>query len=379
MAAYRSARRYTRYPRRTTRTYSRAPKRSVLRKATGNQRAARQQRDVATVTINHIDAISMDFVEKSNMVSVGISLWEEFRQSKYYANYSNMFDQVCINKIRVKVTGQNSINVAGQIYSPTMIMAFDRNGLDPSSGTKIPSAEEISTYSSAQVKQWSAGSAFSMYQTIYPATMAEKGQYIPIGNILDPKVVTDSYNPCNPISNVGIPFKPIVFIAGALPVFLESPYTAHLMIEFEFVVTFRGMRKPSVVPTTTLPTPSNVPAVTGVRFDDKGVVLLSAFTLDSDGGSIPVPTDTALVLLNESSTGTRVKIVFNGSGSSVSVATGSVPARYSIFSGLGGAPNTVSFLNSSGDVLFSMGEEYLMDSYGSVATFSTSLLTFKYD
>lgn len=378
MAAYRYARRYTRYPRRTTRTYSRAPKRAVLRKATGNQRAARQQRDVATVTINHIDAISLDFVEKSNMVSVGISLWEEFRQSKYYANYSNMFDQVCINKIRVKVTGQNSINVAGQIYSPTMIMAFDRNGLDPSTGTKIPSAEEISTYSSAQVKQWSAGSAFSMYQTIYPATMAEKGQYIPIGNILDPKLVTDSYNPCNPISNVGIPFKPIVFIAGALPVFLESPYTAHLMIEFEFVVTFRGMRKPSVVPTTTLPTPSNVPAVTGVRLNSQGVVSLSSFTLDNTGSDVTVPANSILVMLTESSVGTVVNVLFNGSTDAVPLVA-SADKRYSILPNLGSALDTVSFLNSSGDVLFSMRDGGLHDAGASTAIIPTSLLTFKYD
>lgn len=379
MASYRYARRYTRSPRRTTRMYSRAPRRSVLRKATGNQRAARQQRDVATVTINHIDTLSIDFVKDTNASSIGIVLWEEFRRSKYYENYSNMFDQVCINKIRVKVTGQNSITPGTQIYSPTMIMAFDRNGLDPAAGDKAPRAEEISTYSSAQIKQWSAGSAFSMYQTIYPATMAEKGQYIPVGNIADPTVDKSSTNPCQPTSNVGIPFKPIVFLAGALPAVTPALYTLHLLAEFEFVVTFRGMRKPSVLPQVTLPTPSNVPVVTGVRLNNGGVVNLSSFTLDSTNDNISVPADSAMVALrNKSSGDTEVQVLYNGTTDPITnVVSGS--KRYTILSDIGVAPNTVSFLNSGGSVVFSMQDETYDDNSSAVTIFPSSTLTFKYD
>lgn len=349
MAYYRNARRYNRYPRKYSRYYPRATKRTAVRKATSNQRAARQQRDNATVTINRIFGTSLAVPASQGTSAVAISLWDEFRKSQYYNNYAPMFDQVCINKIRVKFTGQNAMN-AGTAYSPTMIMAFDRNGLDPSA-TSLPNADLISTYSSAQIKQWSTGNAFAMYQTIYPTTIAEKGQYVPTTSLMQATGAADvPSNPCNLISYMGLPFKPVVLLATALPTIPQSAVTLQLMCEIEYVVTFRGMRKPSIGGNVTTPVVT-VPTLKSVKVGAGTPVSLSNFST-GDGSDVSIPGNGALVEIYSVSTSiVDVRVVFNSSSVSAS-PTVSSGVRYAILTGVTDNSTGVDFVDSDGEVLF---------------------------
>lgn len=254
--------RYRRYQSRRGRRY----RRSGYRRANGNMRAARQQRDVASVTVNKIASIAMTLVtDPVNQTTIAntaaLPIWNQLRESEYFNNYAGMFDQVRVNKVRVKVTGQNTSNSA---VSPTVCLAFDRNGLD-FSATKIPDFQRLSTYSSANIRQWSTGNAFIMYQTIYPTTMGEKSQYIPTASLLnspasDPASnssfilgnvdfpVSDGSLILSPTASPSIPFKPIAFIGAMMNnVASSSPtYSLSFMVEFEFSLVFRGMRKPNI-------------------------------------------------------------------------------------------------------------------------------------
>lgn len=154
-----------------------------------------------------------------------------------------MYDQMKIDKIRVKVTGNQAGSAMTSNLSPAVVLAFDRNGL--SLGQSLSSAT-ISTYSSAQLKQWSTGNAFVMYQTIYPSTIMEKGQYIPTESLNDPEVDETSANPCYSLSDPTLPFKPVTLLAVDMGNAMTSSQTFAFTIEYEYTVTFRGMRKPSL-------------------------------------------------------------------------------------------------------------------------------------
>lgn len=247
---------YTRYGSQYGR-YSRY-RRSSRSRATGNQIAARQQKDSATVTINRIASYQIVIPSQESGNTVAINHWNSLRLSSYYSNYSPMYDQMKIDKIRVKLTGSRlatAVLEGAAGFSPAVVMAFDRNGLDETQigvqaqGSKLNklTPTSVSTYSSAQIKNWSAGNAFVMYQTIYPSTISEKGQWISTTSLSDPESVDKTTNPCTLSTDPTVPFKPITLIALDMAggkVAAEQTYG--FQIEFEYVVTFRGMRKPSL-------------------------------------------------------------------------------------------------------------------------------------
>lgn len=217
--------------------------RTSRRRASGNTRAARNQRDSATVVINRIATIPVLITPgDTNGYSV-INHWDQLRLSNFFPNYAPMYDQMKLDKIRVKVTGNQAGSAQTSNLSPSVVMAFDRNGLD--SGQALSSAL-ISTYSSAQLKQWSTGNAFVMYQTIYPSTIMEKGQYIPTQSLVDPATSLEPANPCFDTSDPTLPFKPLSFLAVDIGMTQTSNQTFAFTCEFEYTVTFRGMRKPSL-------------------------------------------------------------------------------------------------------------------------------------
>ena len=218
----------------------------VRRRAWGNQRAARQQRDAATVTISRIASVSIPISSQGGNGAVAINHYNQLRLSTYYPNYAPMYDQFKIDKIRMKVTGSQlgTAATANTAISPAVVLAFDRNGLNE--GQQLSSAL-ISTYSSAQLKNWSTGNAFVMYQTIYPSTIMEKGQYIPTSALQDPETDTESNNPCVNTSDSALPFKPISLLAVDLGgTSFPATQTFAFTIEYEYTVTFRGMRKPTL-------------------------------------------------------------------------------------------------------------------------------------
>lgn len=195
------------------------------------------------MTISRIATTPVVISNGSQSNAVAINHWDSLRQSTYFSNYSPMYDQMKLDKIRIKVTGSQAGTAQTSNWSPSVVLAFDRNGL--STGQQLSSAV-VSTYSSAQLKQWSSGTSFVMYQTIYPSTIMEKGQYIPTDSLQDPTSVTDSSNPCYNYADSSLPFKPITLLAVDMGANLSADNTFAFTIEYEYTVTFRGMRKPTI-------------------------------------------------------------------------------------------------------------------------------------
>lgn len=220
-----------------------ARSRTSRRKANAEARAARQQRDSTTVTLNRIASFPVEIGIGAQSNGVAIAHWNELRVSTYFNNYAPMYDQMKIDKIKVKVIGSQAAASQTNSISPAVVMAFDRNGLNVGQNLN-PAA--ISTYSSSQMKNWSLGNAFTMYQTIYPSTIMEKGQYIPTESLVNPTDDDSSSNPCTPISDPSLPFKPVTLIGVNTGINQTAVQTYVFTMEFEYTVTFRGMRKPSL-------------------------------------------------------------------------------------------------------------------------------------
>lgn len=195
------------------------------------------------MTISRIATVPVTISSGQSNGAVSINHWDQLRQSTYFPNYSPMYDQMKIDKIRIKITGNQSGSAVTANLSPAVVAAFDRNGLTPSQ--QITTAA-ISTYSSAQLKQWSTGNAFVMWQSIYPSTIMEKGQYIPTDSLQDPQTITSTVNPCVNESDPTLPFKPITLLGVDMGSSMSSAQTFAFTVEYEYTVTFRGMRKPSL-------------------------------------------------------------------------------------------------------------------------------------
>lgn len=225
--------------------YKNTRTRTSRRKANRESWAARQQKDAATVTISRIATVPVVISNGYQSAAVAINHWDSLRLSTYFNNYAPMYDQMKIDKIRMKVTGNQAGTAQTSNLSPAVVLAFDRNGLSPSQEV---STATISTYSSAQLKQWSTGNAFVMYQTFYPSTIMEKGQYIPTDSLLDPSLTANqvSQNPAYNLSDPTLPFKPVSMLGVDLGISAPSNQTFAFTVEFEYTVTFRGMRKPSL-------------------------------------------------------------------------------------------------------------------------------------
>lgn len=197
------------------------------------------------MTISRIASFPVTIAINQSNSAIAINHWNQLRLSQFFPNYGPMYDQMKLDKIRVKVTGSQAGTAQTANVSPSVVLAFDRNGL--TTDTQVSSAV-VSTYSSAQLKQWSSGNAFTMYQTIYPSTIMEKGQYIPTESLQNPTGAANvTSNPCNNYSDPTLPFKPITLLAvdmGSLQ--LAAANTFSFTLEFEYTVTFRGMRKPTV-------------------------------------------------------------------------------------------------------------------------------------
>ena len=227
------------------------------------------------MTISRIASIPLVIAQGTNSQATAINLWNQLRLSTYYNNYAPMYDQMKIDKVRLKITGNQSGSVTANL-APAVVLAFDRNGLND--GQQV-SVSAISTYSSAQLKQWSTGNAFAMYQTIYPSTIMEKGQYIPTASLESPSDNTESSNPCVNTSDSTLPFKPITLIGVDLGLAATGgAQTFAFTVEYEFTVTFRGMRKPSL-------SSSSVLVPLEVDIDSNDTYIYDPQDYDADGFS----------------------------------------------------------------------------------------------
>ena len=227
MNYYGRNRRYRTYSR-ASRTYRRSSRfgSSAQRRAAGNYRAALQQRDSTQVNLSiptQLTAFSaVDDTTVHNYFlgttsgatsvtwsfnGVGVlNIWDLIRKSTFYQSYAAMYDQVKLDRIRVKLTPAAFLAPSGANYSAyTVVTAWDRTGLSEEQLTwntntwgqengpgdsKIGgagveqyglyctmNADDVSTYSSAVTKPVTSGSNASIVRTLYPRTTAEKSYY----------------------------------------------------------------------------------------------------------------------------------------------------------------------------------------------------------
>ena len=168
-----------------------------------------------------------------------INVWDVVRKSEYFKQLSGLYDQIKINSIKVDVvaidwpTGSNDTNTVdnGFIYpkSLSVVTAWDRSGLGIDQiqfyqqvpGIGKPSYSDgpvtiemdgdefeynnddrkfyctignsITSYSSSMIRHLGPSSSFRITRYIYPQSLAEKSQYIPIDTI-KPQYADDSEN-----------------------------------------------------------------------------------------------------------------------------------------------------------------------------------------
>lgn len=194
---YRNRRRYYR-----RRYYRRGYGSRSGRRAYGNMKAAKQQADNATFTINVPSKIT-SFM-KSNTTLPGlvnetrttgvypISIYDLLRRSEFFNNYANMYDEFKIDKIKVKLLPTAfTINTNGSYRNLTVYTAWDRTGLNSTqlyaNIDKITPAnnkiyctvgEDITTYSSAESRTVNPNTNTSITRWLNPKTITEKSQWL---------------------------------------------------------------------------------------------------------------------------------------------------------------------------------------------------------
>ena len=270
MASYRRRRRS--YRRRSYRRYARGSG-GTVRRAIGNLKAARQQKDSATVNINILckteccqlvkyvyDATQRGarntdgaYYVPYNCGNAFVNVYDVLRRSDFFNCYAPMYDQFKIDMVRCKLTPTAYPNDNTSV-SYTILTAWDRTGLssdqfvllqmDESSDVENPIKKyyflgpaqgSISSYSSAITKNVNKGSSFSIVRYLYPSTQTEKGQYISTKTLLPScqkvddafhKVaydfgdhantastsLADPTNPCDPLETPMIGFKPTLLV-----------------------------------------------------------------------------------------------------------------------------------------------------------------------
>ena len=201
---------------------------STSRKAWGNMKAAKQQADQSTFTINipsTLDAANYPTanpLDPNTTVNYGVyplSIFEQLRKSEFYQSYASMYDEFKIDRIKVKLLPTEFIytasTVGGQNYNKyrnvTVYTAWDRTGLskdqlvllaanltedsekignysvngstitDDGDGLYCIIGNDITTYSSSESRVINPGTNTTIVRWLNPKTIDEKGQWVSTG------------------------------------------------------------------------------------------------------------------------------------------------------------------------------------------------------
>lgn len=232
-----SLRSYRRYRRRYS-SYGR----SYRGRSRGQFSAANGQRDTSRSVLkwSHVQQIktrSITVGEGDDVVvsTQGLSYfnaWKALASSGFFQSLADMYDQVKLNAIKVKIT---LLSANQSIYSnnanPVFVSAWDRNGL-PSTSNREEPFKFVSSYGSAVTKALTVGANFGMQRYLYASTMAEKSQYIPTSKFTQKNVAEDIY----------LSFNPALLLAIYSDVTTNTEQTLSFNVEWQFDVTFRGTR-----------------------------------------------------------------------------------------------------------------------------------------
>lgn len=213
---YRNRRRYYR-----RRYYRRGYGSRGSRRAYGNMKAARQQADNATFTLNVPSKICSFMKAGAQLpgLAVGdtrtvgvypISIYELLRRNEFFNNYANMYDEFKIDKIKVKLLPTSfTINTNGNYRNLTIYTAWDRTGLNTNqlygyydkarpenNAIYCTIGEDITTYSSAESRVVNPNTNTSITRWLNPKTMGEKGQWLSTSLLKQWFVGYDDENGC---------------------------------------------------------------------------------------------------------------------------------------------------------------------------------------
>nr|WCR62279.1 MAG: capsid protein [ssDNA virus sp.]WCR62283.1 MAG: capsid protein [ssDNA virus sp.] len=220
-------RRYSRY---------RGKRSSVRGSARGEYRAALFQRDSARQILkwSHEQKITINANAKEG--GTCFSAWTALQRSGFFNNFAQMYDQIKLNGVKVKIT---LLSASSSIYSatnnPVFASAWDRNGLSGNASfMQAPSFTVTSSYGSALTRPLTQGANFGVTRYIYASTMSEKSQYVATALLPGGK---DDY----PITEEW-QFRPVLLMAIYSASSSTSQQELTFNVEWQFDVTFRGTR-----------------------------------------------------------------------------------------------------------------------------------------
>lgn len=199
--------------------------RGTRNKSWGNMKAAKQQADQSTFTINVPSTLEaanypstspFDSTKTLNFGVYPLNIFEQLRKSEFYQSYASMYDEFKIERIKVKLlpteftytasTGQDQ-----KYKNVTVYTAWDRTGLSKDqliviaahlteSSEKIGSyvvngssvtddgdglyciiGNDVTTYSSSESRVINPGTNTTIVRWLNPKTMDEKGQWVSTG------------------------------------------------------------------------------------------------------------------------------------------------------------------------------------------------------
>lgn len=201
-------------------------KSNTSRRSYGNIKAAKQQADNATFTINIPSKMDGVYCQKQNIAGeeatygvYALNIYDLMRKSEFYRMYANMYDEFKIDNIKVKLLPTSWTRTAGATltYSNlTVYTAWDRSGLNDSQmklicngtfddtnisesdtrkkysiigkngdqdGLYVTIGEDITTYSSAESRQVNPNTQSSIVRWLRPKTITEKSQWLSTSNL----------------------------------------------------------------------------------------------------------------------------------------------------------------------------------------------------
>ena len=242
-----SARSYRRYGRRSS-SYGR----SAFSRSRGQFAAANGQKDcsrqvlkwsqVQTISAKQVstDGGNGDLATSQQGFS-SFSAWTALSNSGFYDLFAQMYDQIKLNAVKVKITLLSAAeNIFSSTNNPVFVCAWDRNGVNSTTTNPAEPFRYVSSYGSAITRPMTVGANFGMQRYINASTMSEKSQYVAtsVVSILG----SDTNSSDDGAIGRPYPFKPTLLLAVYSSASDSAAQTLNFNVEWQFDVTFRGTR-----------------------------------------------------------------------------------------------------------------------------------------
>lgn len=221
-----------------------------------------------------------------------ISAYNNLVKSAYFSSIAKMYDQVRLDWVKVKVTPTQSVLLQGSKQA-IFASAWDRNGL--TNPERPPGFAEICSYSSAFQRAINLdATTWSATRKLFSSSVAEKSFWLPtsfVQSISGGKLDT-GFN-LSPGQSISVPWNPQLLIGvlvsattyhnGIVQAIPENTQVWNFFIEFEWGLSFRGLRFD--VPNDNLA----VPAASVIR-NKAAQALLATYDIDGEDAVRPRPT-----------------------------------------------------------------------------------------